>query len=161
MIWKQNFLVRVKLLTVFITIIGSGVLISLPMSSTEGKQIIPIQMLNKTLDGKIVDNGTFTVVATLYGVRNTTGNVVVFFALNDTSMGRIVNATTLDVSDGRRDGIADVILGLGNATIKVGEKFQVCAMPFNEQNLVCSMRHNAPSLRYEYVDLSLSNDAKQ
>lgn len=107
-----------------------------------------------------VENGTFTLVTTLYGVTDKTGMVVVFFAFQNAanlSMGKVVNATELDLTDGSHNGIVDVLTGINSATLKVGEKFLNCVMIFSNQKLVCGYGYNSPSPRYEYVPLSLNS----
>ena len=95
------------------------------------------------------------VVVTLYGVNNTTGNVVTFVSTNNNTKGAILNATELDLKDGSNDGVVDVVLSFPNVTITTGEQFRACNMVLKDLSLVCETGHNSPSPRAEYIDLVL------
>src|SRR5215212_3211048 len=62
------------------------------------------------------ENEAFIVGVTLYEVNNTTDNVVTFAEANNITTGKVLNATQLDLMDGRNDGIVDVVLAFPNAT---------------------------------------------
>jgi hypothetical protein len=101
-------------------------------------------------------NDELAVVVTLYGVNNTTGNVVTFVSTNNNNTkGAILNATALDLKDGSNDGVVDVVLSFPNVTITTGEQFRACNMVLKDLSLVCETGHNSPSPRAEYVDLVL------
>ena len=101
-------------------------------------------------------NDELAVVVTLYGVNNTTGNVVTFVSTNNNNTkGAILNATELDLKDGSNDGVVDVVLSFPNVTITTGEQFRACNMVLKDLSLVCETGHNSPSPRAEYVDLVL------
>ena len=101
-------------------------------------------------------NDVFTVVVTLYGVNNTTGNVVTFVGTNNNNTrGVILNATDADLKDGSNDGVVDVVLSFPNVTVTTGEEFRACNMVLSDLSLVCDTGHNSPSPRAEYVDLLL------
>ena len=121
------------------------------------KSFMPFNKLNNT----IYEKGSFILASTLYGVTNKTGMVVVFFSFTNTtnvSMGKIVNATALDLDTGTHDGIVDVTFGIENVTLKIGEKFLGCAMLLGNQKPICVSGYNAPTPRYEYVSLWLNNE---
>lgn len=102
-----------------------------------------------------VEKGPFTVVVTLFDITNKTGNIVVFVNVGKTSAGTVVNASARDIADLHHDGITDIGVVINNATLLVGEKFQACVMPLESLNATCGIGYNAPSPRYEYVDLTL------
>jgi hypothetical protein len=103
-------------------------------------------------------NEVFAVVVTLYGVDNTTGNVVTFVNTNNNvTRGAVLNATEIDLKDGSNDGILDVVLAFQNATITTGEEFRACNMVLKDLSLVCDTGYNSPSPRAEYSALSLAN----
>ena len=96
------------------------------------------------------------VVVTLYGVNNTTGNVVTFVSTNNNNTrGAVLNATELDLKDGSNDGVVDVVLSFPNVTVTTGEEFRACNMVLKDLSLVCETGHNSPSPRAEYIDLVL------
>ena len=58
-----------------------------------------------------------------------------------------------------KDGIVEVGLTLSNVTQRSGQEFRVCAVVLNTLQTVCSIGHNSPSQRAEFVDIVLdSND---
>jgi hypothetical protein len=107
-------------------------------------------------------NETFTVVVTLYGVDNMTGNVVTFVSTNNITRGTVLNATQIDLNDtGKNDGIVDVYLTFPNITISAGNEFKACNMVLRDLSIVCDIGHNSPSRRAEYIDLLLQSTKEE
>lgn len=97
-----------------------------------------------------------SVVVTIYGIKPTTDNILAFLVVKNSTKAQFFNASSFDKSDKNpSDGIVEVLLN-SDMALEVGSEFKACVFVLNSQEVVCSIGHNSPTQRTEFVDISLN-----
>jgi hypothetical protein len=96
----------------------------------------------------------FSVLVTIFGVKNTTGKVVTFVTAANTTLAQIVDAS---LQDTKHNGMIEQFFVFHNQSIAPGVEFKVCTLVLSSLELVCQNGHNSFTKRAEYLELVLNN----
>jgi hypothetical protein len=105
-----------------------------------------------------VTSDIFTVIPAIYGINNATNDIVVIVSTGDSTMTRVVNASLLDLTDIKHDGIIELAVRFANKTVSIGQEFRACVITALDLNLICKTGHNSPHARPETIDLLLTSN---
>jgi hypothetical protein len=95
------------------------------------------------------------VYLTLFGINSTTGDVFAFVKAHGLLKNILFNATKLDMSDNKTDGIALTSLSFPNLTLNAGEPYSTCVVILKDAKMICVTDYKTPSARPQFVDISV------
>jgi hypothetical protein len=99
-----------------------------------------------------VGNDVFKVIVSLYGITNSTKDVVTLVNVGDQTKVKLLNAENPESQE--EDKVSYTITFPGTA-VGDGETFTVCTMVVNNFELDCDNGKNSPLNRPEFVDINL------
>ncbi len=95
----------------------------------------------------------FKVDVILFGINNTTGNVVTYVTANNQTRAVALNATDENVKHENSTGVAEVFFTFPDLKLKVGDKFQACNILVKDSNIVCATGLKSPLNKTESVNI--------
>jgi hypothetical protein len=120
-------------------------------------QLLTLDSSNFIITTAQNETDVFTVIPAIYGINNTTNEIVVIVSTEDWTMTRVVNASLVDHMDTSHDGIIELGIRFANKTVPIGQEFRACVIIAADLNLICKTGHNSPSVRPETIDLLLTS----
>jgi hypothetical protein len=97
-----------------------------------------------------------TVAVTLFGIDDSTGNVITFVTVKNLTKAVVSNATALDLKDGKTDGTAVVSLRFPSKYIKYGSEIKACNLTLNDLSIVCAKTQKSHVTRTVFMQLFLN-----
>lgn len=116
------------------------------------------------LEYQLVKTESFFVVKIrLFGVGNTTGNVLFFSTVNNVTKASIINASAKDLTDySPGDKTIENTYLFPNTVVKNGNKIQACIMMLLKAEPICSVvTHRSATSQDESVGLFLNSSKSQ
>ena len=98
----------------------------------------------------------FKVDVILFGINNTTGNVVTYVTANNQTRAVALNATDENVKHENSTGVAEVFFTFPDLKLKVGDKFQACNILVKDSTIVCATGLKSPLNKTESVNILVS-----
>ncbi len=118
---------------------------------------IQAQQSNIKKPGNIVS--IITVSVTLFGIDNTTGNVITWVTAKELTKAIVSNATALDLRDGNPDGFAVVFFKIPSTGIKDGDEIKACNLVLKNLNIVCATTQKPFESNTVFLQLFLNEDS--
>jgi hypothetical protein len=104
---------------------------------------------------KATTTDVLTVVPSIYGITNTTNEIIVIVSSGHANLIRVVNTSSVG-SGFITNGILEMGFRFANQTIPIGQEFRACVLVASSLELVCKTGHNSPNSRPETIDLVLA-----
>lgn len=121
--------------------------------------IVAIVFTNINLSTKVaaetgVGKDVFKVIVTLYGITNSTKDIVTIVSVNDQTKAKVFNAENPETES--RDKVT-YVMTFPNLTVNEGEVYTVCTVSMDDFKMNCKEGSNAPLTRPEFVDVNVSS----
>jgi len=100
-----------------------------------------------------VGKDVFKVVVSLFGISNSTKDIVTIVNVDDQTKVKLYNAE--DPATGGQDKVS-YTLTFPNLAVNDGEPYNVCTMSVDNFKLKCKQGSNSPLNRPEFVDVDVS-----
>lgn len=97
-----------------------------------------------------------TVAVTLFGIDDSTDNVITFVTVKNLTKAVVSNATALDLKDGKADGTAVVSLRFPSKYIKYGSEIKACNLTLKDLSIVCAKTQKSHITRTVFMQLFLN-----
>lgn len=102
--------------------------------------------------------GIFSASVTLFGVYRDIGDIVTFVHLKNATKALAFNATTLDMKDGKVDGIGEITFKFSHMFLKDGDEIKACNIVVKNSDIVCSTSEIASSdAKIAFIQLYLNS----
>jgi hypothetical protein len=100
-----------------------------------------------------VGTNVFKVIVSLFGISNSTKDIVTIVNVGDQTKVKVYNA-----EDPENEGLDRVsyTITFPNLTVNDGEPYNVCTMSVDDFKLKCKQGSNSPLNRPEFVDVDVS-----
>jgi hypothetical protein len=102
--------------------------------------------------------GIFSVSVTIFGVYRDIGDIVTFVHLKNATKALAFNTTTLDMKDGKADGIGEITFKFSHMFLKDGDEIKACNILVKNSDIVCSTAEIASSdAKIAFIQLYLNS----
>ena len=102
--------------------------------------------------------GMFSVSVTIFGIYHDIGDIVTFVHLKNATKALAFNATTLDMKDGKADGIGEITFKFSHMFLKDGDEIKACNIVVKNSDIVCSTAQIASSdAKIAFIQLYLNS----
>ena len=110
----------------------------------------------------------FRVIMTIFGIDKSNGDVVAIVSVNNGEASRVkfldseapyVVSMANPNTPGAEGGLIEYIATFPNVTVNAGDEYKACVLPLRNldaDSMICTIGHNSPAARPEFVDLSLN-----
>lgn len=95
------------------------------------------------------------VYMTIFGLNDTTGQILAFVKTHDMIKSALVNGSQLFATNNKTPGIAEVNFVLQNLTLKAGEQYTGCVVVLKDTKMICVADFKAPYPRPQILDISI------
>ena len=111
-----------------------------------------------TSDNRSMQPWTFSTI-NLYGIDNKTGEVVLFIRVNNRTDAMVVNATAIDLIDGKpKNNIMEAsFMPFPHLLAKTGDRYRACAMVLKNLDFVCYIGHFSPTNGSQNINILLNS----
>lgn len=100
-------------------------------------------------------NKNLAVYMTIFGLNETTGQLLAFIKAHNMTQSDLVNGTQLFATNNKTPGVAQITLILHNATMNVGEQYSACIVVIKDTKMVCMTDYKTPYPRPQILDFSI------
>lgn len=100
-------------------------------------------------------NKNLAVYMTVFGLNETTGQLLAFVKAHNIIQSDLVNGTQLFVTNAKTPGVAEITLVLRNTTMNVGEQYSACIVVLKDTKMVCMTDYKTPYPRPQILDFSI------
>lgn len=120
--------------------------------------VLVLFVMNIALFGRVeaetgVGKDVFKVVVSLFGISNSTKDIVTMVNVDDQTKVKLYNAE--DPATSGQDKVS-YTLTFPNLTVNAGDPYTVCTMSVDNFKLNCKQGSNSPLSRPEFVDVDVS-----
>jgi hypothetical protein len=125
--------------------------------------IFAIVLANVNLLAKVtaetgVGKDVFKVIVTLFGITNSTKDIVTIVNVNDQTKIKLFNAQNPESQD--QDKVS-YIMTFPNLTVNDGDPYTVCTIKMENFKVDCTKGKNSPLSRPEFVDVDVSKGSSE
>jgi hypothetical protein len=139
---KRNYFMKSLIFTsLMITVVFTNVSLSTKVTAETGQ-------------GKDV----FKVIVTLFGITNSTKDIVTIVNVDDQTKVKVFNAENPESEF--QDKVSYTIT-FPNMTVNDGDPYKVCTVSVGDFKLNCKEGNNSPLTRPEFVDVEVSNKGSE
>ncbi len=100
----------------------------------------------------------FKVIVTLYGLTNSTKDIVTIVNVDDQTKVKVFNAEN---PESEFQDKVSYIMTFPNLTVNDGDPYKVCTVSVGDFKLNCKEGNNSPLARPEFVDVKVSNEGSE
>jgi hypothetical protein len=104
-----------------------------------------------------VGNDVFKVIVSLYGISNSTKDVMTLVNVGDETKVKLLNAENPEIPEGEEEDIVSYTMTFPGTAVEVGKTYTVCTLSVENFDLDCNKGKNSPLDRPEFVDISLNS----
>lgn len=122
--------------------------------------INPIQAQQLHIKKPVNIGSIVTASVTLFGVDNTTGNVITWVTVKELTKAIVSNATAIDLRDGNPNGFAGVLFKIPSTGIKDGDEIKACNLVLKNLDIVCTTTQKPFHSNTVFLQLFLNKDSK-
>jgi len=114
--------------------------------------------MSKVMAESGIGNDVFKVIASLYGITNSTKDIVTIVNVGDETKVKLYTSgkPTSEGSDK-----VSYIFTFPNVAVEDGESYKVCTVSVDNFKLKCENGNNSPLNRPEFVDINVSENASK
>ncbi|TLX86111.1 MAG: hypothetical protein E6L01_04655 [Thaumarchaeota archaeon] len=125
--------------------------------------VIAIVFTNVSLSTKVIaetgqGKDVFKVIVTLFGITNSTKDIVTIVNVDDQTKVKVFNAEN---PESEFEDKVSYTVTFPNLTVNDGDPYKVCTVSVGDFKLNCKEGNNSPLTRPEFVDVKVSNTGSE
>jgi len=125
--------------------------------------VIAIVFTNVSLSTKVIaetgqGKDVFKVIVTLFGITNSTKDIVTIVNVDDQTKVKVFNAEN---PESEFEDKVSYTITFPNLTVNDGDPYKVCTVSVGDFKLNCKEGNNSPLTRPEFVDVKVSNTGSE
>lgn len=116
-----------------------------------------VSLFDRVMAETGVGNDVFKVIVSLYGISNSTKDVMTLVNVGDETKVKLLNAENPENPEGEKEDIVSYTMTFPGTAVEAGATYTVCTLTVDNFDLDCSKGKNSPLDRPEFVDVSMNS----